>query len=216
MKNIGELSADGYGMAVFATDVFNSYMKEKKCRAKKYLSYFDKNKEFFYQTIKDGIFLPIYRLCSFQYEIFVSVNEGDILHIPEGYRQVFRYNGFYAETGKQNKLCFASFSFVEYSGELIKQNIADKSNQIPTGPEEILENYNSAIGFDLPEGKYRFDLVGLKRINPLQRESKNYAYLFIFHQDNNAVNDNFNKGDDEVFIFDIYEQNKLINQEGSK
>nr|WP_199000941.1 hypothetical protein [Flavobacterium sp. ASV13] len=40
MTNIGEFSGDGYGMSIILTDLFTEYLKEKKCRAKKLLSYF--------------------------------------------------------------------------------------------------------------------------------------------------------------------------------
>jgi hypothetical protein len=210
MVNIGDLSADGYGMMVFSTDLFNEYIKTKKWKAKKYLSFFDKNKEYFYQIIKDGILVPIYRISCFEYEIFIKINEKDNT-IPEGYKEIYRYNDFYIEVGNNNKLCFASFDILEYNIDLTKNNITEKSRMTPTGPEEIMEKYNSAIGFDIEKGKYNYNLIGLKRIEEKERQSKNYGYLLEFTRNENAVNDNFNKADDDKYEFDIFNYIKINN-----
>ena len=75
MIPIGEFSADGYGMAILSTDLFTDYLKQKKANPKKLLSYFDKHKDLFFSSIKDGRFLPFYRISSIEYALFVSVNE---------------------------------------------------------------------------------------------------------------------------------------------
>ncbi|MEL0650028.1 hypothetical protein V6246_01255 [Algibacter sp. TI.3.09] len=207
MTNIGDLSADGYGIMIFSPDVFCDYLKLKKCRAKKYISYFDKNKEFFHQTIKDGKILPIYQLASFEYELFVSVNESE-MNIPKDYLKVYEYNGFYIEVGKENKLCFSSFDFMEYESSLIKQNITEKSDLTPSGPEGILEKYNTSLGLEIEEGIYSLDIIGLKRKNELERESKNFGYLMRLTLDENIENDNFLKADNDNCTFDILQYEK--------
>ena len=202
MINIGELNVMDYGIMLFSTDLFNEYVKNKKWKAKKYLSWFDKNKNEFYQIIKDGIIVPIYRISRFQYEIFVKINEKNN-EIPSGYKEIFRYNDFYMEVGLSNKLCFASFGFFEYNLDLIKQNITEESSMIPTGSTGVLEKYNSALGLNIESGKYNYNLVGLKRLEEKERESKNYAYLFEFTKNENAINDNFNKADNDKYVFSI-------------
>jgi hypothetical protein len=42
----------------------------------------------------------------------------------------------------------------------------------------------------------------------VERESKNYGYLFEFIKDENAINDNFNKCDNDKYTFDIMQYNK--------
>ncbi|MEN7547195.1 hypothetical protein AAG747_04705 [Rapidithrix thailandica] len=206
MKNIGDLSADGYGIMIFSPYIFNEYLKLKKCRAKKFLSYFDKNKEFFYQTIKDGKILPLYQLASFEYDLFVSMDE-EKEDIPKEYLKVYEYKGFFIEVGIDEKLCFANFDFMEYEGESIKKGITKKSELIPTGAEEILENYNSALELEIEKGKYALDIIGLKRKNKLERESKNFAYLFRFTK-KTIANENFIKADNDTCTFDIIQNEK--------
>ncbi|MDR1155002.1 MAG: hypothetical protein LBL04_09820 [Bacteroidales bacterium] len=199
---IGELDADGYGIMLFSPDLFNEYIRINKWRARKYITFFNNNREKFFQIIKDGIPAPFYLLPKFQYNIFVKVNAAND-EIPGGYRKMFQYNRFYMEIGKNNKLCIASFAFMENSVELIEQNITEKSESVPTGPEEIMEQYNYAFRVELESGKYYFNLIGLEKINKGERESKNYGYLFEFIKDGNAINDNFNKCDNDQYIFDI-------------
>lgn len=204
MINIGELSAVGYGVVIFATDLFNKYTKNKKWRAKKYVSFFDKHKEYFHQIIKDGIIFPIYQIARFEYEIFIKLEENNEA-IPDGYKEIYRYNDFYIEVGPNNKLCFAGLEYLEYDLDMIKNNIVEESSAIPTGPELIMETYHRSIGLDIEQGKYNFNLIGLKKIKEEERKSKNYGFLFEFYRKENAINDNFIKGDNEkdIFKYDI-------------
>ena len=207
MTNIGEFSANGYGMSIISTELFTEYLKVKKCRAKKMLSYFDKNKELFFDSIKDGKFLPFYKIASFEYSIFVSIDEQNF-EIPTEYNEVFRHKDFYLEVGKLNRICIASFDYLEYRLENIKENITDKENIIPSGPEEILEKYYPARGFDIKQGIYEFDLIGLERKVKLDRQSKNYAYAFVIRKNNNAKNNNYEKADNDKYKFDIISYGK--------
>jgi len=201
MKNIGELDASGYGIMVFSPEKYNQFLKDRKCRARKYIDYFDKNKELFFDLIRAGILLPFYRICKFEYEIFVTVNEAEII-IPSAYEQVYCYTDFFVRVGN-GKLCFSNFEFLNAHKERIDSEQTDYGEEIPTGPEEMMEWYNYSIELDLESGEYQFDLYGLKRIEPLQRESKNYGFLFALRKVENATNNNFNKCDNDQYNFDV-------------
>lgn len=207
MTNIGEFSADGYGMAILSTDLLTEYLKDKNCRAKKLISYFDKHKDLFFESIKAGRFLPFYRIASFEYSIFVSVDEKGV-EIPADYNEVFRFNGFYLEVGKIGKVCLASFNYLEYHLEDVKNGMTDKENIIPSGPKEILEKYYPAKGLDIDPGVYEFDLIGLERKTPLERKSKNYGYAFVFRSNVDAKNNNYEKADNDVYVFDVISYKK--------
>lgn len=202
MKKIGELSGFGYGMSVLSTELFTQYLKDKNCKARKLLTYFGRNEELFYESISDGKFLPISIISSFEYSIFIAIDEQNIV-LPEDYKPVFSYNDFYLEVGKCNKICLASFDYLEYSLKNIKLNITDKEVTIPTGPDSILEKYNLAKSFEIEEGIYEFDLIGLERKTKLKRQSKNYAYAFIFRKNEFATNNNIEKADNSKYKFDL-------------
>lgn len=59
---MGELSADGYGFALLDVRDLSEFLKERKCRAKKLLSYWDAHKQLFYDAIKSAKFCPFIRL----------------------------------------------------------------------------------------------------------------------------------------------------------
>ena len=59
IKELNSIYAFGYGLFIYSPGTFNGWMQEKKCRAKKMLSYFDKHKDMFLEMISKGIALPI-------------------------------------------------------------------------------------------------------------------------------------------------------------
>jgi hypothetical protein len=64
------------------------------------------------------------------------------------------------------------------------------------------------LGLNWNQENIIFNLIGLEKINKGERQSKNYGYLFEFTKDENAKNDNFNKCDNDKYIFDIIQYNK--------
>ena len=72
---LGELSADGYGFALLDVHDLSEFLKERKCRAKKLLSYWDAHKQLFYDAVKGAKALPFYPLTVCSYEIFVCMDE---------------------------------------------------------------------------------------------------------------------------------------------
>lgn len=181
--------------------------ERKKCHAKKLLTYFDKNKNVFFESIKSGVALPFYRISAYQYPIFVSINE-DRETIPQGWEQVYRYDDFFIQVGNRNKLCFAAFDYFEYHKDLIDKHQTAYSKEIPSGPEAILETCHYAVDFDIPKGDYSFDLIAYKRSVPLDESKlenygRNYAFGFVFKSTDKKENTNLDKCDDEKYIFYI-------------
>ncbi|MGI5172417.1 hypothetical protein H0R92_02265 [Treponema sp. OMZ 840] len=195
MNYIGELTTDGYGMAIIPTDLLSEYLTLKKCKAKKLLSYLQKNFDLFQELVEKAKLIPFYRINAFEYHIFASINEEAV--IPEGFKEVCRFEKLYLEVGELNKICFSCFDDLNYDFENIKKHITERTEYIKTGPEEIIEPYNYRLCFDIPTGRYEFDLIGLEKIKKTERESKNYGYAFIFKKNENAVNDNLTKCDNE-------------------
>ncbi len=203
MHYIGELTTDGYGMAIIPIDLLTGYLVSKKCKVKKLLSYLQKNFDLFLELVEKGKLVPFYRINSFEYNIFASINEEAV--IPEGFKEVCRFEKFYLEVGDLNKICFSCFDDLDYDFENIKKNITEHTEYIKTGPKEIIEPYNYRLGFDIPKGKYEFDLIGLEKIEKTERESKNYGYAFVFKKNENAVNNNVTKCDneDDTYKFNV-------------
>ena len=68
---LGELG--GYGLALLDVRDLSEFLKERKCRAKKLLSYWDAHKQLFYDAVKGAKALPFYPLTMRSYEIFVCM-----------------------------------------------------------------------------------------------------------------------------------------------
>lgn len=206
MIQLEELHPAGYGMFVYSPDVFVNFLKTEKCRARKLLTYFDKHRDVFFRAIGGGVAMPFYRLSMLRYPIFVSA-DGDA-DTPEGWEQVYRRDGFFIKVGASGRLCFAAFDYLEYHKDLIDKQQTEFFRIYPSGPDEVMLRYNHAVGFDIPEGLYNFDLFAYRRAVPLDESTpenygRNYAFGFAFRRAESAENDNLTKGDNEKTIFDI-------------
>lgn len=214
MIQLNEIRPYGYGVFLYSPDMLTDFLKAEKCHAKKLISYFDKNKNMFFKSIVNGVALPFYRLSIYYYPIFVFINE-DCKAIPQGWKQVYRYDDFFIQVGNSNKLCFASFDYLEYHKDLIDKQQTEYSKEIPSGPDEILTTSHYAVDFEIPKGNYSFDLIAYKRSilldeRKLENYGRNYAFGIVFKSTDKKENSNIDKCDDEKHIFDIKHYCKFL------
>ena len=83
----------GYGFALLDVRDLSEFLKERKCRAKKLLSYWDAHKQLFYDAVKGAKALPFYPLKVRSYGIFVCT-DGDFAS-PAGYEVAFKRDRLY-------------------------------------------------------------------------------------------------------------------------
>lgn len=208
MQRLTNLEPGGYGYFVFSPKVMNDFIKDKKCRAKKYLSWLNNNEDIFKEIIETGTAIPVYRIYIRPYDFFLSVNE-ESPKIPDGYEKVFEYNDFFIKVGDDKKLAFAAFSYLEYHGDKLKNNGESYSQTVPSGPKEIPVTSEYIVSGDVSEGMYNYDIIGLRR-NPQiligeDRVDKNYAYMFVLRSTEKSENKNYEKADNDKYSFDIKE-----------
>lgn len=204
IEPLGELSADGYGIFVYSPSELIAFLKEKKSRSRKLLTYFDKNKDAFFEAISRGIILPFYKISDFEYRLSFSL-EPDSPSDFEGFKEVYKADSFYLKVGSCETICFSSFNYLEYSYPKIKEGIYENGEQIPSGAESILEWYYSSRFINLSEGDYLFNLHGLAREEKLERQSKNYGFHFhIMPQTETTVSNNLEQCDNDKHIFEIH------------
>jgi len=207
MIQLNEISPQGYGMFLYSPDILTAFLKAEKCRVKKLLSYFNKNKNIFYKAIENGIAMPIYQISKYKYAIFVSINEAEKA-VPSGWVQVYEYKDFFIQVGNSNKLCWASFDFFEYSKESLDKRPTAETEMVPHGYPSVMLPVHQAVDVDIQAGYYNYDLVAYKRIEPLdeskqENAGKNFAYGFYFKSTDTMQNENLIKGDNEKTIYDI-------------
>lgn len=205
IKELNSVYAFGYGLFIYSPSTFNEWMQEKKCRAKKMLSYLDKHKDIFLEMIGEGIALPIYRISTYRYPIFVTLEED--IEIPVEWEEVFRYEDWFIKIGTDDKLCFSSFEFFEEHRDLIAKNQCVFTGEV----FDINDNSHPFYHSDempMPKGNYRFDVYGLKRKQPCPKTdaenyNRNYAYLFAFRKVDSDNNENLERCDNDTHIFNI-------------
>lgn len=63
------LSTGSYGICVFSLEVLQDFLKKKRVRSKKLLEKFQKDKDFYLDAQKEGIWIPFAQINSIDYVI---------------------------------------------------------------------------------------------------------------------------------------------------
>lgn len=192
------LFPNNYGIAFLSVDLFMEEIRNKKCRARKFISYFNKHRDQYFQFIEQGLLVPFHPVNAGNHLIYIETEKDEFV-VPEGYKIIFQYDDFYLKAGKKGIMTLASFGHLEYYGKNIAAEETARSYKTLDG-----EECSSAIDFPLKEGEYQVSLIALKKIiqekERLKRE-ENYAYGFLFTTSEHLVKDNLTKCDDELYDF---------------
>ena len=196
---LGELSADGYGFALLDVRDLSEFLKERKCRAKKLLSYWDAHKQLFYDAVKGAKALPFYPLTVCSYEIFICT-DGDFTP-PAGYKVAFKRDKLYFAP-QSGSVILSSFDALQYRAGKLKSGELELGYECQSGAAGKIRKFNSTLKLGLQSSTYELCVVGLK--NSSQHFEK-YGYAFIFKRNASAENQNFDRLDNDKFSFDICE-----------
>ncbi len=209
VKELHSIYAFGYGLFIYSPSIFNEWVHEKKCRAKKMLSCLDRHNDLFLEMIAKGIALPIYPIATYRYPIFIAQEEP--IETPREWEEVFCHKSWFIRIGTDDKLCVSSFEFFNAHKDLIAQSqcvFTDKIFDIDNTPHLFYHSDET----QMPEGNYRFDVCGLRRKHPYPETDKenwnrNYAYLFAFQKVESDNNENIERCDNDTHVFDIEQFN---------
>ena len=196
---MGELSADGYGFALLDVRDLSEFLNERKCRAKKLLSYWDAHKQLFYDAVKGAKALPFYPLTVRSYEIFVYTDKE--FAPPASYEVAFKRDRLYFAP-QSDSVILSSFDALQYRFDELKSDELELGYECQSGAAGKMRKFNSTLKLGLQSGTYELCVVGLK--NSSQHFEK-YGYAFIFKRNASAENQNFSRLDNDKFSFDICE-----------
>ncbi len=196
---MGELSADGYGFALLDVRDLSEFLKERKCRAKKLLSYWDAHKQLFYDAVKGAKVLPFYPLTVRSYEIFVCT-DGDFTP-SVGYEVAFKRDKLYFAP-QSDSVILVSFDALQHRFEKLKIGELELGYECQSGVAGKIRKFNSTLKLGLQSGAYELCVVGLKNSS---QHSEKYGYAFIFKRNASAENQNFSRPGSDKFSFDICE-----------
>lgn len=194
---MGELSADGYGFALLEPRDLSEFLKERKCRAKKLLSYWDAHKQLFYDAVKGAKALPFYPLTVRSYEIFVCIDEE--FAPSAGYEVAFKRDRLYFAPQSDSAI-LASFDALQYRFDELKSDELELGYECQSGAAGKMRKFNSTLKLGLQSGTYELCVVGLKNSS---QHSEKYGYAFIFKRNASAENQNFSRPGSDKFSFDI-------------
>ncbi|MBS5111553.1 MAG: hypothetical protein KHZ15_02565 [Coprobacillus cateniformis] len=187
-----------YGIAFLSVDLFMEEIKKKKCKARKFISYFNKHMDVYFELIEQGILVPFHPVNAGTVPLFIET-ENQVFQCPKGYQKIFQYDDFYLQVGAQGIVTLASFGHLEYQGKEIARGETKRSYFDLDGHEDF-----SAIDFPLEKGEYQFSMIGLEKIERTDFELRydcGYAYGFQFIKSANVIKDNLEKCDDDYYDF---------------
>jgi len=196
VKNI---DLHGYGMMFLSTDLFMDKIKDSKIMVHKFLSYFNKNMNTYFEFIKEGIIVPFNQIVDGDTPLFIE-SDKDIFFIPDGYKELFKYSDFYIKVGSNGILTLASFNSMDIK-DFIKAGLTSYNYSLADG--DICQE---AVDFELKQGEYSFTMYGLEKIDKSQDETKydqGYAYGFHFCKVQIFENNNIEKCDDDLYNFGL-------------
>lgn len=167
-----------YGLAFISVQEFESYKKEKKIRAKKMLSYFEKNNMVGDEFLQKGLFLPIGHINLGDYYVNIWVGE---VHIPMEYEIKCEWSDFNLCVGSDNMVWAIGL------GELENWNHNNYENKEyrfeenvfrfdPITKTDIPVDSYCGIRFTVPCGNYKAKVIGVKNKNDTVNSEGQYGY----------------------------------------
>ena len=154
---LGELSADGYGFALLDVRDLSEFLKKRKCRAKKLLSYWDAHKQLFYDAVKGAKALPFYPLTVRSYKIFVCMDEEFAPSM--GYEVAFKRDRLYFALQSSSAI-LASFYALQYRAGKLKSGELELGYECQSGAAGKMRKFNSMLKLGLQSGTYELCVAG--------------------------------------------------------
>lgn len=199
-----EIDPLGYGMAFLSVDLFMETVKDKKIRSAKFLSYFNKNMDVYFEFIREGIIVPFNKVVCTKQCVFIEMENQDFV-IPQEYTQIFKYEDFFIRVGEKGILSLMSFADMD-DKDIIKKGVTNRRGFTLDG-EEI----PAVIDFNIPAGEWFFTMYGLRKKELTAYEEsydKGYAYGFHFYKSDTLKSDNFEKCDDDKYDFALHKNRR--------
>lgn len=186
------LGTYNYGICLFSLEILQDFLKKEKIRSKKLLDKFQKDKELYLATQKEGIWLPIVRINSGNYVIKL---EGYDKPFDDEWELKLAYDGFNMEI--KDSLCISD------TGAFYTFHADDFSEYEHSYQSLDGETTYSAYKYDVPSGKYLVSIKGYAR----KQSSENYDipnYGFLFSLIKVEAFDGFkNPRESELYEFNI-------------
>lgn len=201
------LNTASYGICVFSLEVLQDFLKKKRVRSKKLLEKFQKDKEFYLDALREGIWVPFAQINSIGYVIKL---DGYDAPFDDAWELKMEYNGFNIEIKDglwiSSTGSFYTFNANEYGGDggtyktpygiIHYYSGTDRSYQTLDGNRLYTD-----FKYDVPSGKYLLSIKGYARKQALERPDSNYGFFFSLVKVD--AFDGFKNPREEIYDFNV-------------
>ena len=201
------LNTASYGICAFSPEVLQDFLKRKRVRSKKLLEKFQKDKDFYLDAQKEGVWIPFAQINSIGYVIKL---DGCDASFDDAWEQKLEYSGFNIEVRNGLWICdigsFYSFDKNKYSGEEGTYKTPYGIIHYYSGTDtsyETLDGKRNYTGYqyDVPSGKYLLSVKGYARKQALERPNSNYGFFFSLEKV--SAFDGFKNPREETYDFNV-------------
>lgn len=201
------LGTASYGICVFSFEVLQDYLKKKRVRSKKLLEKFQKDKDFYLDAQREGIWIPFAQINSIDYVIKL---DGHDAPFDDEWEQKMEYDGFNIEIKDglwiSSTGSFYTFQANEYSGEEGTYKNPYGIVNFYTGTERSYQTLEgrriySDFKYDVPSGKYLLSVKGYARKQALEWPNSNYGFFFSLKKVNEF--NGFKNPREETYDFNV-------------
>ena len=176
-----KISALGYGFVIISPEKFEQWRKNKNIKAKKVISYFSKDNDFFYYCITEGVLIPIHHINYDRYTLLFSIGKCEKSKL-NGWEIQAEWNGFNLQVGASNEIWAVGIDEME---KWNIKNLDQESGYIKGFYYDINDNEHieyKAIRYNIPSNKYEVKIYGLARKIKNKNGMENYGFLFELTQ----------------------------------
>lgn len=166
------LSITGYGIYVVSIASLKRFLSIKNVKSKNILQVFQNNPDLYFESLSEGIWIPILPIDCIDYDLMVGSDE-----IAQGnWENVFAYDGFNLDV-EDGEIWIGSIgSFANFKVSEFKKAASDRlSYQTLDG-----ETLNKGFRITLEKGKYRVSISGHKQHT--NNDKTIYGYGFDFQK----------------------------------
>lgn len=184
------LTTSSYGICLFSLEVLQKFLKKEKVRSKKLLDVFQKDKNRYLASQKEGVWIPFAQINSIKYLIKL---EGYDVPFDDEWEQKMEYDRFNIEI-KEGLWISDIGSFLKFEAEEFCGN--EISYQTLDG-----KTIYSDFKYDVPSGKYLLSIKGYARKQPLDKPNPNYGFSFSLVKVDEF--DGFKNPREEIYDFNV-------------
>ncbi|WP_314662326.1 hypothetical protein [Prevotella aurantiaca] len=186
------LSITGYGIYVVSIASLKRFLSIKNVKSKNILQVFQNNPDLYFESLSEGIWIPILPIDCIDYDIMVGSDE-----IAQGnWKNVFAYDGFNLDV-EDGEIWIGSIgSFANFKVSEFKKAASDRlSYQTLDG-----ETLNKGFRISLEKGKYSVSISGHKQHTNDDKTIYGYGFDFQKTAEFAGYND---PREDEKYTFNL-------------